>query len=59
MPDPKPSLAGFSEAEEAFFRAGFAVTKAEPVETFADLDAGYHPLPVLRRLFARRREWPG
>jgi len=56
MPDLKPSsmLTGLSEAEEAFFRAGIAATRFEPIETFADLDEDYHPRPLLRRLFTRK-----
>ncbi|MBS1123871.1 MAG: hypothetical protein H6Q90_6099 [Deltaproteobacteria bacterium] len=53
MSDPK-TLKGLSDAEEAFFRAGIAATKPEPVETFADLDEGYRPRSLLRRLFSRK-----
>ena len=54
MSDPR-TLKGFSDAEEAFFRAGIAASKPEPVETFADLDVGYPRHPVLQKLFGRRR----
>jgi len=53
MSDPR-TLKGFSDAEEAFFRAGIAASKPEPVETFADLDEDYRPRPLLRRLFSRK-----
>ena len=53
MADSKSSVAGFSEAEEAFFSADVAATQPEPVERFADLDEGYQPRPLWRRLFAR------
>ncbi len=55
MSDPK-TLKGLSDVEEAFFRAGIAATRPEPVETFADLDEGYRPRSLLRRLFTRKEQ---
>lgn len=54
MSDPKPTR-GFSEAEEAFFQAGAAYSDPEPAESFGDLDEGYRPPSLLRRLFARKQ----
>jgi hypothetical protein len=48
------SAHAFTEVEEEFFRAGSALSQPQPVETFNDLDDGYRPTPLLRRLFARK-----
>ena len=45
----------FTEIEEAFFQAGEQANRREATqETFADLDEGYQPKPLWRRLFARK-----
>lgn len=54
MSDPKPSR-GFSELEEEFFRQGTSVSEPEPAESFGDLDEGYRPTSLLRRLFSRKQ----
>lgn len=43
---------GFTEAEEAFFRAGTTEPEPSPTESFDDLDEGYRPIGWLRRLFS-------
>jgi hypothetical protein len=47
-------IVAFTEAEEAFFLEGAALTEPSAAESFDDLDAGYQrPASWLRRLFAR------
>ncbi|MBS1120835.1 MAG: hypothetical protein H6Q90_3063 [Deltaproteobacteria bacterium] len=45
----------FSLVEEEFFRAGASRTESNaPQESFADLDEGYRPTSLWRRLFGRK-----
>ena len=56
MSDPNRNSAhSFTQFDEEFFRAGSAMSEPEQPETFADLDEGYRPKPLLRRLFSRKR----
>lgn len=49
-----PYARDFTDVEEAFFRAGTTEYELAPVETFADLDEGYHRPPgFLMKLFSR------
>jgi len=43
----------FTDAEEAFFRAGEEVATPSAAESFDDLDEGYERPSLLRRLFSR------
>jgi hypothetical protein len=51
MSYPKPA---FSEAEEAFFRAGTLISLPEPPDTFADLDDGHRRTSMFRWLRGRK-----
>ena len=59
--DVRKNAVAFSEAEEAFFRAGSerpSTPKIEttgPVETFDDLDEGYRPVGFWDRLRGKKR----
>ena len=53
MSNSRPRAHSYSEVEEEFFRAGAEPGHDEPVETFADLDEGYRPVSLWRRLFGR------
>ena len=53
MSEPSSRVVAFTDAEEEFFRAGATVGEPEPVETFSDLEEGYRPPKLLRRLFGR------
>ena len=49
------SVPAFSLAEEEFFRAGTLQSESvESPETFVDLDEGYQPPSLWRRLFGRK-----
>jgi len=47
--------AAFSEAEEAFFRAGTLISLPEPPDTFADLDDSYRRTSMFRWLRGRKQ----
>ncbi|MBA3395518.1 MAG: hypothetical protein H0T89_22915 [Deltaproteobacteria bacterium] len=44
----------FTAIEEEFFRAGTSMSELPQRESFDDLDEGYRPTSVWRRLFARK-----
>ena len=49
------SARAFSLIEEEFFRAGAVRSESiEKVDMFEDLDEGYRPTTVWRRLFGRK-----
>jgi len=49
------SARSFSLEEEEFFRVGTVQSESvETPETFADLDEGYRPPSLWRRLFGRK-----
>ncbi len=51
----RSSTRTLSLVEEEFFRAGTVKSESiETVETFADLDEGYRPTTLWRRLFGRK-----
>jgi hypothetical protein len=53
------SAAAFTALEEEFFREGLRNEReGESRETFADLDEGYRPPSMWRRLFARKATQP-
>ena len=55
----KDAAVAFTDAEEAFFRGGeekaAPVVRAQPVESFADLDADYKPVGFWDRVRGRNR----
>jgi len=54
MADTKPRARSYSEVEEEFFRSASTEAQPEPAETFADLDEGYRPRSLWRRLLSRK-----
>jgi len=51
----RESARSFTFEEEQFFRDGERVESTQPIETFADLDAGYRPPSLWERLLGKRR----
>jgi len=53
MSDPQSAALAFSDVEEEFFRIGNALSEAEPVESFSDLDIDFQRPSLWQRLFSR------
>ena len=56
MSDPQSAAHAFTDVEEEFFRAGNALSEAETVESFSDLDIDFQRPSLWQRLFARTPE---
>ncbi len=56
MSEPQTTAHTFTEAEEAFFQAGYEMSEIEMIESFDDLDRDFQRPSLWSRLFSQPQE---